>query len=321
MTPREARLLLGGYATGTLTEAERRALFAAALEDQELFDTLADEEALRELLADPDVRSRLLAILTGPARRPPIPFWRRPGAMGVAASLLVAVGVGLLLRHGPAATIPATPVPERAEAEPRSAPPAKSTTPQAPAEAMKRRQQADLSPRLDRAPIAAGAAPVAGFMPTAENQAIPAPAREKAEAKRAAEPSAAPAPSPAPEGVAGAFAYSQATVQEASQKLTPPVWSLERAPPGAFRLSVRWGPGGHLYLLRREASGVSVLSPVSSATLDGKTESLFSGPLGAESALDLYLLPEAASVPASLPAGGPLPGFRARIWPPAEKTP
>jgi len=34
MTPDEARKLLGGYATGSLTEAERTALFEAALEDQ-----------------------------------------------------------------------------------------------------------------------------------------------------------------------------------------------------------------------------------------------------------------------------------------------
>jgi len=52
----EAMKLLGGYATGTLTEAERKLLFEAALGDQELFEALADEEALRELLSDPRVR-------------------------------------------------------------------------------------------------------------------------------------------------------------------------------------------------------------------------------------------------------------------------
>ncbi len=58
--PDEVRKLLGGYATGTLTEEERNLLFSAALQDQELFDALADEEALRELLAEPATRQTLL---------------------------------------------------------------------------------------------------------------------------------------------------------------------------------------------------------------------------------------------------------------------
>ncbi len=40
MTQDEIRRLLGGYATNTLTDGERTALFEAALEDQELFDAL-----------------------------------------------------------------------------------------------------------------------------------------------------------------------------------------------------------------------------------------------------------------------------------------
>ena len=63
MTPEDARKLLGGYATGTLTDAEREALFAAALEDQELFDALAADEPLREVLQDPAARARLLGAL------------------------------------------------------------------------------------------------------------------------------------------------------------------------------------------------------------------------------------------------------------------
>jgi hypothetical protein len=56
----EVRKLLGGYATGTLTDGERDLLFSAALQDQELFDALADEEALRDLLAGPAARQTLL---------------------------------------------------------------------------------------------------------------------------------------------------------------------------------------------------------------------------------------------------------------------
>jgi len=58
--PEEVRKLLGGYATGTLTDEERNLLFSAALQDQELFDALADEEGLRELLAEPATRQTLL---------------------------------------------------------------------------------------------------------------------------------------------------------------------------------------------------------------------------------------------------------------------
>jgi len=57
--PDEIRRLLGGYATGTLTDDERTLLFSAALEDQSLFDALADEEALREF-----VRARLAGYKT-----------------------------------------------------------------------------------------------------------------------------------------------------------------------------------------------------------------------------------------------------------------
>lgn len=63
MTPDEARRLLGGYATGSLTEAERTALFQAALEDQELFDELAGEQVLKEVLDEPGARQRLVTAL------------------------------------------------------------------------------------------------------------------------------------------------------------------------------------------------------------------------------------------------------------------
>jgi hypothetical protein len=65
--------LLGGYATGTLTEAERARLFAASLEDQELFDALADEQQWKDLLDDPESRGYLLAELDQLAQSPAIP--------------------------------------------------------------------------------------------------------------------------------------------------------------------------------------------------------------------------------------------------------
>jgi len=64
MNHEQARKLLGGYATNSLTEAERKALFEAALDDQELFDALQQEEALKELLADPVSRNQVQQALT-----------------------------------------------------------------------------------------------------------------------------------------------------------------------------------------------------------------------------------------------------------------
>jgi hypothetical protein len=107
MSREEIEKLLGGYATDTLSEAERRALFEAALDDRELFAELAKEQALRELLQDPPARQQLLEALS-PAREPlGARAWRwlrRPAVLamagGLAALLIVA---GLLLRSRQAA--------------------------------------------------------------------------------------------------------------------------------------------------------------------------------------------------------------------------
>jgi len=96
----EAEKLLGGYATGTLSEAERRLLYEAALGDQELFDALADEEALRELLAEPEARKRLLEALAEPKVglwEGIAAWWRRPVAWGVAGSVAVAAMLVVML--------------------------------------------------------------------------------------------------------------------------------------------------------------------------------------------------------------------------------
>jgi hypothetical protein len=63
MKSEDIRKLLGGYAAGILTEAERKALFEAALADQELFNELAGEQALKELFEDDRARRQLLHAL------------------------------------------------------------------------------------------------------------------------------------------------------------------------------------------------------------------------------------------------------------------
>jgi hypothetical protein len=91
MNPGDIRKLLGGYAAGTLTEEERRALFEAALTDQDLFDELAREQALKELLEDPGARRQLLAALEEkPGLLERFRAWRsRPVAWVAAGSLAV----------------------------------------------------------------------------------------------------------------------------------------------------------------------------------------------------------------------------------------
>ncbi len=91
MTRDDIHKLIAGYATGTLTESERQALFAAALDDQELFDELAREQELKELIEAPGVRARLLAAVEPAASQKKWlenPHWTWAAAATVAAVLL-----------------------------------------------------------------------------------------------------------------------------------------------------------------------------------------------------------------------------------------
>ncbi len=97
--------LLGGYATNTLTDEEKRQLFEAALHDQSLFDVLADEEALKAMLADPKARQRILASLrakehpdgVGKSRGGGWGWFREPSRLAWAGSL---AALGLVLIFG-----------------------------------------------------------------------------------------------------------------------------------------------------------------------------------------------------------------------------
>ncbi len=98
MPEKDLEKLLGGYATGTLTEEERKALFEAALHDQGLFNALADEQALKELLDDPVSRRRLLDMLEKASAHPAAGWWtpvidwfRRPANLAFAGTLATAV--------------------------------------------------------------------------------------------------------------------------------------------------------------------------------------------------------------------------------------
>ncbi|MCG6920498.1 MAG: hypothetical protein LJF15_05340 [Acidobacteria bacterium] len=94
----DPKRLLGGYATDTLTDEERRELLRAALDDQELFDALVEDEGLRELLESPGARQELLDALEKPTAWERVRSWfKRPATFGdlatvVAVVLVVAVG-------------------------------------------------------------------------------------------------------------------------------------------------------------------------------------------------------------------------------------
>src|SRR6266404_1753068 len=103
MKDEDIQNLLGGFATGTLTESESELLFIAALHNQDLFNALADEQALREFLADPASRLRLLQALEKP---PELGFvgrltgWmRRPAIWAVAGSVMAALMVTIAIRQ------------------------------------------------------------------------------------------------------------------------------------------------------------------------------------------------------------------------------
>jgi len=95
----EIRKLLGGYATNTLTESERSALFEAALDDQDLFNALQDEQALKELLADPASRQLIRHALEQSSASQRIAWWSTStrwmlgGAIAAAVATLLIVAV------------------------------------------------------------------------------------------------------------------------------------------------------------------------------------------------------------------------------------
>ena len=154
MTPKDARYLLSGYSTGTLTKTEREALARAVLEDPALFEEFVEEEDWRGALADPAFRQRLqrrLRDLTPPA---PVPWIERLGlvfryrwiTVATAAAALATIALirqGVIGESSPVARVvlgpdtipalhaagllePATAPEKRLESESQSAPPARA---------------------------------------------------------------------------------------------------------------------------------------------------------------------------------------------------
>ncbi|HJV90659.1 MAG TPA: hypothetical protein VJ623_10170 [Holophagaceae bacterium] len=339
MTPHEAEQLLGGYATGTLTEAERSALFAAALAHQEVFDALMDEEALRELLADPATRAQLLAALAEPAKV--VPFWRRhPGALGLAASLLIAVTAGLAYLRTPPPPTPPLPVPSTPA--PLPPPPANAPAPLKAAPVLEKALRRRTAPPAAvpeepprSAPAALPEAPALKAVPTppppppvaktweAEATRAQDAAASEASAKRKADakvrgldkiPVAAGAAADQANLAPGVVGVVAAQPAPAPKPTGGPTWALE----ADGRVLAVHHPTGHaVVLLRRSPEGPVQLRPRKAAP--GEV-GLTRFELGTDPGpWDLYVLPKAVPDPLRLPERGPFDGYRARI--PAAEPP
>lgn len=97
MNREDIHKLIGGYATGSLTEEERRQLFEAALDDQELFDALQEEQVLKNLLDDPLSRERLHRAVAASLPQANASWFRRPWIWAASASVALAATLLVVL--------------------------------------------------------------------------------------------------------------------------------------------------------------------------------------------------------------------------------
>jgi hypothetical protein len=169
----EIRKLMGGYATGTLTESERKLLFDAAMEDQDLFDELAREQELKAVLDQPGAKQRLIGSL---AAGQAIAWWRKPLVWSAASGVLVAtVAISWVLRPTPVTQVSLNESPPAIEAAPAQA----SNQPAAPPiEARKAKPAPDLRDARTDSP-----GRQAGGQPEKDTAAPVKPAAPKEEAR------------------------------------------------------------------------------------------------------------------------------------------
>jgi hypothetical protein len=202
MNHEQARKLLGGYATNSLTEAERKALFEAALDDQELFDALQQEDALKELLADPVSRNQVQQALA----QSPVSgaaWWSRWRVWGgVAGAVAAAVMIIAVIRSN-------EPPKEMARVQSPSQMSAQDSTPAIPTPAEPRLKQPEPAPR--KALRAARAAQPANG-PTSTD-AVTNAVTLQAPAAAAAPPPPPPAPATPAIGQQAQQGRSQGTIQ------------------------------------------------------------------------------------------------------------
>ncbi len=328
MRPTEAERLLGGYATGTLSEAERQTLFAAALKRQDLFDALVDEDPLRELLSDPAARAQLLAALSRTAPPKIIPFWRRSGLLSAAAGLIVAATAGLAYLRSPGQGPP--PLPQEAT-KPAQAGAAATPPPSAPQTPKTMAgENAPATPLKETArsfPVSGAPAPP---LPASAREPRAAPSiaeaqdklAKKAEAPRlaAALMKAAGSIVPAPGSV-----RAKALRQDAANAGTGsdiPAWTLDPLPDGSVQVTVMAPQGTQAVLLKRSAHGIEVSRLIMVVgPKDAPSRWRGNVRLATGDVLDLYVVDHPVVDPAKLPETGVVDGFRARIHPAAKPDP
>src|SRR5260370_19433267 len=194
MTNEEIRKLLGGYATNTLTDAERKVLFEAAVDNQELFNAMQEEQALKDLLSDPVSREQVRQALAIPAPAKQVAgWWSQWWAWGSAASAVVtAILIVTIIKWNPgkpqrqevAATHVMSPADQPPAAHTREASPPASKPEPARAKTFRKSPPA-VGPSQRKDEVA-----VAGQAPTPPPPPPPAPAQES---ERAPPPSVASA--------------------------------------------------------------------------------------------------------------------------------
>ena len=285
MTNEEIRKLLGGYATNTLTEAERKALFEAALEDQELFDVLQQEEPLRDLLADPISRGEVRAALEekgAPLELPEVaaaaspsyaqvprepkrvPGWwsRRWAWTGAASAVAAAVLIVAVIRSN-------RPVEKQQSVQVASqtAPPAAATSPTAPPASVSEAKPTPATPRRKQV-APAERRPGAGNQVKDEVAAAsPPPPPAPAAAQPAARSEPAPAAPQQQIGPAPRVQQNQAEAQVQAQAAMSRYREQERLesarPPAIGGAAFGFRPSAFQYSVeRRDASGsYSVVAP------------------------------------------------------------
>jgi hypothetical protein len=116
----DPKQLLVGYATDSLTDAERQELLRAALDDQALFDSLVEEEGLRELLVGAEARQHVLAQLEQPDAWERFRAWlRRPATVADLLTVAAALVVAVVAQQVYQATRPAREIPAATRPAPR----------------------------------------------------------------------------------------------------------------------------------------------------------------------------------------------------------
>lgn len=193
MTRDEARKLLSGYATGSLTELEQQLLFDAALEDQELFDELAGEQAVKELVELPGAKRRLLEAL-GPEEKAVV-WW--PWAVGLVATVL---GVVVWVYRPDAAPVEVARVEAPIVAAPGVPAPAPAPAPAA----------AEAVPSVEEKVVAQ----VESAKAVVRDEAAPVPAGLETRAQPQLPVLVAPLPSAAPPALAQGFAARQSAAAD-----------------------------------------------------------------------------------------------------------